>query len=227
VASLAFDRTAKLLVAGWGSLGPPTIWDVDTGDVVRTVMSPSAGMVCLRPAFSPDGTVMACAGAESKGDGAPVDAVTMRFWDARSGQPLGPPLVAYLRLDHDLFSLTFSSDSKILTTVAWGSGVLPFIRWDIRTPSAVGAPFGPVLAPGDAVVGISPDFRQIVSENAADQSLSLRDASSGLSAGPRLRSGQRAVLGAGPCVRVRRLGSRSSLGEECRQRRRHTVRFHR
>ncbi len=178
VTTLHFDRTGTLLATGGVQA---TIWDVNTGEVVHTLSTSAPGTVCLQPTISPDDAVVACAGGESQFFGAPEDAVTMQFWSALTGLPLGPPSVAYPGDKHSLFSVTFSADSKVLTTVASGSGVRPIIQWDVTTGQPTGAPFGPLLANGDSAVGISPDFAQIVSENATDQSLSLRDAVTGLS----------------------------------------------
>jgi WD40 repeat protein len=185
VSAVAFDQTGTQLVAG-SVEGSATVWNVHTGQVTHTLLS-APGRDCLRLAFSPDGHIIACAGIEEHAFGAPADAVTVQFWNATTAQPLGPPVVAYPGLNKALFSLTFSADSKTMTTVASGIGVRPLIRWDVTTGQPTSVPFGPLLSPPEATVAVSPDFRQLVSENPADQSISVRDATTGTSAAGPLR----------------------------------------
>jgi len=169
--SLAFDPTGELIALGTTS-SPARVWDIETGRVFGTL---PAG--CQQPAFSPDDTVVTCAGFS--GDG-----YTIQFWNTHTKKAIGSPQLAYpypaQSLLGEKIALTFSADSKILTTVLEGSeNGPPIIRWNVKTGRAIGTPSGPPLGPDDELLSISPNLQQIVSWNGSGDPLSLLGTSTG------------------------------------------------
>jgi WD40 repeat protein len=182
--SLSFDATGAHLAVGGDQL---TIWDVNAAQIVQA-LPPDA--LCNQGTLSPDGTVVACAFYHFTDlIGAPLDDVSVQLWSAQTGLALGPPVAAYSGFPYDgrLSSFSFSSDSKTLTSFASALGVRPLMRWDVVTGEPTGAAFGALLAPDQLPVAVSPDLTQLVSYDAADQSLTVRDASSGTATSSPLR----------------------------------------
>jgi WD40 repeat protein len=112
-------------------------------------------------AFSPDGARIV-SGSRDK---------TLRLWDARSGQPIGAPLMGH---EGRVNSVAFSPDGMLIVS---GSSDGMLRLWDVKGCVPVGAPLrgheGPVRS-----VAFSPDGMLIVS-GGDDTTLRLWDARSG------------------------------------------------
>jgi WD40 repeat protein len=137
---LAFSSDGRRLLTVEGGR-PIRIWDVNTGARVATL-----GQGYL-PAFSPDGSIVACVGSGQ-------DAKPLTFWDLATGcpRPSGRTHPITIR------SLAFAPDGA---TVATGSNEMEVTLWDVRS----GQPRATLLGHRGAVVALafSPDGRTLAS----------------------------------------------------------------
>jgi WD40 repeat protein/tetratricopeptide (TPR) repeat protein len=125
---------------------------------LRQVIRPIGAPTDFRCAFIPNGQVIAVASADG-----------LRYWDARSLQPTGKPLV----FERVAVAFAFSPDGKTLITGHERGGAQ---RWAVTTGSRVGAP----LPHGGAVSGVafSPDGTVIVT-GCTDGTVRIWDSSTG------------------------------------------------
>jgi WD40 repeat protein len=153
VSALAFapnGETFATATSASATTGEARIWDAVTGQPVTPVM-PHRGIVyCL--AFSPDGKTLmtGCAVAKTAGHPEGGDA---RFWDSRTGLPVGPVLVHVAPVR----TVAFSPDGQ---TVVTGSADGLVSRWRRATWETISPPLHH-LAAVRAVV-FSPDGRSLL-----------------------------------------------------------------
>ncbi|MFC8527041.1 WD40 repeat domain-containing serine/threonine protein kinase [Nocardia sp. NPDC057227] len=142
--ALAFSPGGALLLATAGfaqeeSVPRVRLWDVRTR---RAVGGPLIGHTdaVSTVAFSPDGAVLATAGADA----------TARLWDVGTRRAVGGPLLGHTGA---VSAVAFSPDGELLAT-AGEDGTARL--WDVRTRAAVGRP---LTGHTDAVsaVAFSPD----------------------------------------------------------------------
>jgi WD40 repeat protein len=112
-------------------------------------------------AFSPNGTRIV-SGSDNN---------TLRLWDAKSGQPIGAPLLCH---ESWILSVAFSPDG---TRIVSGSNDKTLQLWDAKSGQPIGAP---LQAHEDLVrsVAFSPGGTRIVS-GSVDNTVRLYDAKSG------------------------------------------------
>ena len=129
---VAFSRDGRLLMNGYPDL---LLWDVARRAVVRRLLPPNEDDVVVDAAFSPDGRVLA----------ASTQRGSLIFWDAASGERLGPVLHPY-HPDKSGFevSLAFAHDGATLFTSVQGGKT---IVWDVAHRRPVRTfPFGGMLS---------------------------------------------------------------------------------
>ncbi|MGI8689009.1 MAG: WD40 repeat domain-containing protein [Thermomicrobiales bacterium] len=100
ILSVAFDPAGKTVAAG--SFGAITLWDVTTGNAVKTLKGDRS---IYTVAFSPDGKTLASGGA------------AVELWNLASGQPLKnlgaqPTIVNAVAFSPDGKTLASGSDDK-------------------------------------------------------------------------------------------------------------------
>lgn len=125
----------------------------------QTIKIIPTGAVVGSVAFSPDGQRIVSAG----------NAKTLQLWDARTGQPIGSPMVGHTDV---VTSVAFSPDGHRIVSGSWDYTLR---LWDADTGQPIG---GPMVAHTGAVHGVafSPDGQRIVS-GSADMTLRLWDVS--------------------------------------------------
>ena len=112
-------------------------------------------VICVT--FSPDGKYI----ISSSGD------LTIRMWDARTGEPALPPLKSHT---YPVFALSFSSDGR---RIASGSQDNTALVWDALNGQVIAGPFQGHTCAVYSVV-FSPDGQQIVS-GSADKTIRVWD----------------------------------------------------
>jgi WD40 repeat protein len=135
----------ELLVAGEAA---GRLFDVQTGERI-SLGPPQSGIGLIAVSLSPDGRRIATGG---------LDGVA-RVWDARSGEPITPPLFhvagpKYANMSQRVNHVEFSPDSRLLAT---SSSDTTTRIWD----AATGAPVAPPIAGADEFASFSPDGRWI------------------------------------------------------------------
>ncbi len=119
VGTIAFSRDSRLLASG-GEDGTARVWDVRTGQLLRTIRARCDSVDCV--SFSPDGRWLLTCGPNYKdsADGA------IQFWDAQTGE-LAREFRAH---DQWVRTLAYSLDGKYLAT---GSDDKTAKLWDADT----------------------------------------------------------------------------------------------
>ena len=163
IVDVAFAPDANtVLVAGGASA---RLYDPVTG--ARVTEGPRQNEEgLLSAALSPDGLRIATGG---------MDGVA-RVWNARTGEPVTPPLVhsggpKVVSLSQRVNHVAFSPDSKRLATSSHDGATH---LWDAATGAAV----APALADGDAFAAFSPDGRWVATAGASG-AIRVWDARSG------------------------------------------------
>ncbi|EPT00541.1 hypothetical protein FOMPIDRAFT_1016395 [Fomitopsis schrenkii] len=139
------------------------IWDVEDGTLVCEFRSD--GWV-KSAAWSPDGKKLAVAATDYPGE-----LPSLRFWDPRTGQPLGEPCQG---LKSTIHMVVYSPDGRSLACVCENNKVR---LWDAETCMQIGKPF---TGHSEYVMSIafSPDGSKLVT-GGQDQSLRVWDATTG------------------------------------------------
>ncbi len=96
------------------------LWDVRTGDLLRTLTGHTRGVYSV--AFGPDGKTLASGGYHHDS--------AIRLWDVRTGDLLGT-LTGH---DGEVYSVAFSPDGKTLVSTSWDRTTR---LWDVRTGDTI------------------------------------------------------------------------------------------
>ena len=121
ITDVDFSRDGRF-VATAGLAGEVSVWKLAGRELVMTMSDPGRAIYTLR--YSPDGKLLAA------GD----DSGNVVFWDARTGQAVGPQLNGH---GGSVFSVSFSPDGQTLATV---SNDGKFRLWDVAARRLIGAP---------------------------------------------------------------------------------------
>lgn len=119
VISLSFSRDARQLAVVAGGGREVQIWDVRSAKRIRTLTSPHGRVVAA--SFSPDGQRIVTARTDR----------IARLWDARTGNPLGKPLVGHTK---PLTFAAFSPNGRYIVTTSYDHDAR---IWDARTGRSI------------------------------------------------------------------------------------------
>ncbi|MEV5831194.1 WD40 repeat domain-containing protein [Spirillospora sp. NPDC052242] len=156
VSQVAFTPDGTALASG-GADGPIMLWDVETGEPIRTLRGHAYPVVAM--AFSPDGKTMYSA------------AEGVQVWDVAAGRALrGLPTRERSDQPREFFAMAGSPDGRYLATDAPDGGGP--ILWDAATGRLVRRYAGDA----DASLAFTPDGRTLAG---GGQSLRLWDVASG------------------------------------------------
>jgi WD40 repeat protein len=112
IVSLAFSPDGRTIAAGGVTVGlahvlsagsPLRLWNLDTGEAIGTPLTDNYGVI-RSIAFSPEGDRVVTAGSDK----------TVRFWDARTGQPIGDPL----GLQSPVYNVAFTRQGNGIVSVS-------------------------------------------------------------------------------------------------------------
>jgi WD40 repeat protein len=171
VASVAFSPDGKSFVTGGLEVtgddvqrGSAQIWKMEGKELVQIGKDLQHNLPVEGVAFSPDGNTVATASQDR----------TIRFWDAKTAQPVGQQLT----LEHAAWAVAYSPDGKYLLTGSGGlkQSVGSAQLWNV----ADGKPAGPPLPHQDIVssVAFSPDGQTLLT-GSWDRTARLWDATTG------------------------------------------------
>jgi WD40 repeat protein/DNA-binding SARP family transcriptional activator/energy-coupling factor transporter ATP-binding protein EcfA2 len=167
---VAFSPDGRLMASA-GFDGIVNVWVVATGQLLYPPLAAHDGRV-LAVAWSPDGTMLATGGTDAR----------IVLWNALTGAPLGPPLLGH---GNWVRILAWTPDGSRLIS---GDAVGRVITWDVGDTRWL---------PGhtSAVRGLafSPDGRTLAS-GSFDQTVLLRDVTSGRTQSPARQGHENAVL---------------------------------
>jgi len=107
---IAFSPDGKQIAASGANNGIVTLWDVESGQITRTLAHGDRSDV-HDLAFSPDGSLLAGGGTGS----------AVRIWDVASGEALHR-----LWLNNGIYGLAFSPDGKILALASCNRAALVY-----------------------------------------------------------------------------------------------------
>lgn len=167
---------SSVLVAGGASA---KLYDVQTGERV-TEGPPQNELGLLTAALSPDGLRIATGGLNG----------IARVWDARTGEPITPPLIhsggpKNMNMSQRVNHVEFSPNSSLLATAS-SEGTTRI--WN----AATGAPAAPPIAGADRYAAFSPDGRWIATAGSSGM-VRVWDVRSGAALSPPLRHDQAAT----------------------------------
>ncbi len=197
ILDLMFSPNGRMLASG-SKDKTIKLWDVDSGDLIRTLIGHEWGVYCL--SFSPDGSNIASGGLDKTiriwdvSSGTVIDTLsghennvnsvkfspdgnkiascsddrTIKIWDSKSGIEL-TTFIGYSMAN----DLSYSPDGSKLAS-AWDNRILTL--WDIETGTEIDTLTG---HSGNVIsVSFSPDGSMIAS-GSADKTIKLWDASNG------------------------------------------------
>jgi WD40 repeat protein/tRNA A-37 threonylcarbamoyl transferase component Bud32 len=160
-------RLASIAASG-NQLGAVTLWDVATGEAIRTLPAKNGTNAYL--AFSPDGQRVASTSGERS------DAHEVVVWDVESGRKL----VTFTGHDDAINAVAFSPDGRRIVSVSGSQEWTPVEKklgaayvWD----AATGAVLSTFRGHADAITGVAfrPDGRQVATSS-MDRTIKIWDA---------------------------------------------------
>jgi WD40 repeat protein/DNA-binding SARP family transcriptional activator len=177
-------------LASAGFDGTAVVWDIATGQPLYPPLVGHDGRV-LAVAWSPDGTMLATGGTDS----------AIFLWDATTGEALGAPLQGH---SNWVRSLAWTPDGRRLISGDAGGKIVVWNAGDVRR----------LAGHSSTVRGLafSPDGRTLAS-GSFDQTVLLRDVSSGGELFPTLQGHENAVLNVAYSPDGRYLVSASAGGD--------------
>ena len=170
IVAVGFSSDGSSVLAAGGTSA--RLFDARSGEC-RTAGEPQDEEGVDSAALSPDGSRIATGG---------MDGVA-RVWDARTGEPVTPPLVhtggsKYANLSQRVSCVAFSPDGRLLATSS-GDGATHV--WD----AATGSPAAPSLIGGDLAAAFGPDGRWIATAGSSG-AVRVFDARTGIAITPPL-----------------------------------------